>query len=39
MTKKSDVIDYATSIGLTTLADSSTLAELKAAVIEYQNSL
>lgn len=39
MTKKADVIEYGESIGMTGLSDSSTLAELKAAVIEYQNSL
>lgn len=37
MTKKADVIAYAESIGLSGLTDKSTLDELKAAVLNYQD--
>ena len=36
MTTKASVIEYAESIGLTGLSDSSKLDELKTAVINYQ---
>lgn len=39
MTKKADVIAYAESIGLSGLTDASTLAELKEAVINYQDDV
>lgn len=39
MRTKADVIAYAESIGLTDLKDSSSLVELKNAVLDYQESL
>lgn len=36
MTTKAPLIEYANSIGLTTLTDASSLADLKSAILEYQ---
>jgi len=38
MTTKAELIAYAESIGLTGLSDSSSVADLKTAIIAYQNS-
>jgi hypothetical protein len=39
LTKKADVISYATSIGCSGLSSSDTLADLQTAVIEYQRKI